>query len=346
MQEYKHFPVMLNEAVDALECKNGRLYIDATLGGGGYSGLILKRISPNGRLIAFDVDKDAIEAAGAKLKDYENLTIVNDSYTNIKKYLAENNIKEIDGGIVFDFGASTPQLTSASRGFSFLSNAKLDMRFNQSADFSAYDVINDYKEEELVRIFSEYGEERFSKRIAAKITEARKIKPVETTGELVDIIFKATPRIKSKIHPATRVFQAIRIEVNHELDNIENTLNDVLTLLGNNAILSVVTFHSLEDRIVKHLFKYYSKEWTAEQESRGLERYRSRQKYREQQRLQGLQRYQEQQRLRNIQTGQSFYNPPLLELINKKPVTASEDEIKINPPSRSAKLRIARRINK
>lgn len=309
MQEFKHYPVMLNEAVDALECKEGKLYIDGTLGGGGYSELILKRISPNGRLVSFDVDGFAIKASSERLKDYENLTIVNDSYTNIKKYLAENNIKEIDGGVVFDFGASTPQLTSKERGFSFMSDAKLDMRFNQGADFSAYDVINDYKEDELVRIFSEYGEERFSKRIAKKIVETRKIKRIETTKDLVDIIFEATPRIKSKIHPATRVFQAVRIEVNHELDNIKNTLNDVLTLLGNNAILSVVTFHSLEDRIVKQIFKHYSREWT---ESEGV----------------------------------FDYNPPLLELVNKKPITASEEEIKINPPSRSAKLRVARRINK
>ena len=309
MQEFKHYPVMLNEAVDALECQNGKLYIDGTLGGGGYSELILKRISPDGRLISFDVDKDAIKASSNRLKDYKNLTIVNSSYTNIKKYLAENNIKEIDGGVVFDFGASTPQLTTKERGFSFMSEAKLDMRFNQDADFSAYDVINDYKEDELVRIFSEYGEERFSKRIAKKIVEVRKQKSIETTKDLVDIIFEATPRIKSKIHPATRVFQAVRIEVNHELDNIKNTLNDVLTLLSNNAILSVVTFHSLEDRIVKQIFKRYSREWT---ESEGV----------------------------------FDYNPPLLELINKKPITASEEEIRINPPSRSAKLRIARRINK
>ncbi|MBQ8886777.1 MAG: 16S rRNA (cytosine(1402)-N(4))-methyltransferase RsmH [Candidatus Gastranaerophilales bacterium] len=309
MQEFKHYPVMLNEAVDALECKEGKLYIDGTLGGGGYSELILKRISPTGRLISFDVDRDAIQSSIERLKDYENLTIVNSSYTNIKKYLEENNIKEITGGVVFDFGASTPQLTSKERGFSFMSDAKLDMRFNQEADFSAYDVINDYKEDELVRIFSEYGEERFSKRIAKKIVETRRVKTIETTKDLVDIILEATPRIKSKIHPATRVFQAVRIEVNHELDNIKNTLNDVLTLLANNAILSVVTFHSLEDRIVKQIFKHYSREWT---ESEGV----------------------------------FDYNPPLLELINKKPITASEEEIKINPPSRSAKLRIARRINK
>ena len=309
MSGFYHYPVMLKEAVDALNCQNGKLYIDGTLGVGGYSELILQRISPDGHLISFDVDIDAINHSSEKLKDYKNLTIVNDSYTNIKKYLDKNNISEITGGIVFDFGASTPQLTSKERGFSFLNDSKLDMRFNQSADFSAYDVINDYKEEELVRIFSEYGEERFSKRIAKKIIEKRKIKKIETTKELVNIVFEATPRIKSKIHPATRVFQAIRIEVNHELDNIKNTLNEVLTLLSNDAIISVVTFHSLEDRIVKNIFRDYS---------RGCIK------------MEGVSDNQE----------------PMLELVVKKPLTATEEEVKENPPSRSAKLRIARRINK
>ncbi len=318
MGEYKHYPVMLNEAVNALECTDGKLYIDATLGGGSYSELILKKISPNGRLISFDVDIDAINFSKQKLKSYENLTIVNDSYTNIKKYLDENNIKEITGGIVFDLGASVPQLTSKERGFSFLSESKLDMRFNQFGDLSAYDVVNDYKEDELVRIFSEYGEERFSKRIAKKIVETRKNNKIETTKDLVNIIFEAAPRIKSKIHPATRVFQAIRIEVNHELDNIKNTLNDVLTLLSNNAILSIVTFHSLEDRIVKQFFKHYSKEWISPWGQEHAVIYPEAEKY----------------------------NPPLLELINKKPIQATEEEIKINPPSRSAKLRVAKRINK
>ncbi len=306
MEEFKHYPVMLNEAVNALNCTGGKLYIDATLGAGSYSELILEKISPNGRLISFDVDDCAIKYSRERLKHYKNLTIVHDSYTNIKKYLAENNINEISGGVVFDLGASTPQLTSKERGFSFLSDSKLDMRFNQQGDLSAFDVVNDYKESELVRIFSEYGEERFSKRIAKKIVEVRKTKTINTTKDLVNIIFEATPRIKSKIHPATRVFQAIRIEVNDELNNIKNTLNDVLTLLANDAILSVVTFHSLEDRIVKHFFKYYSKEWE-NQEGRVIE--------------------------------------PLLQLVNKKPITACEEEIKTNPPSRSAKLRVARRIN-
>lgn len=330
MQEFNHYPVMAKEAVEALNCENGKIYIDATLGGGGYSELILQKIAPDGKLFSFDVDIAAINTASERLKDYKNLTIVNDSYTNIKKYLDENNIKEITGGVVFDFGASTPQLTSKERGFSFLSNSKLDMRFNQSADFSAYDVINDYKEDKLVQIFSEYGEERFSKRIAKKIVETRKLKKIETTQELVNIILEATPRIKSKIHPATRVFQAIRIEVNHELDNIKNTLNEVLTLLSNNAILSVVTFHSLEDRIVKQIFKHYSKEWIDEQG--WLETVGSPIEYG--------------QRITQGKQGIIDYNAPLLELVNKKPYTPSEEEIKINPPSRSAKLRIAKRINK
>ena len=330
MQEFNHYPVMAKEAVEALNCENGKIYIDATLGGGGYSELILQKIAPDGRLFSFDVDIAAINASGERLKGYKNLTIVNDSYTNIKKYLDENNIKEITGGVVFDFGASTPQLTSKERGFSFLSDSKLDMRFNQSADFSAYDVVNDYREDKLVQIFSEYGEERFSKRIAKKIVETRRVKKIETTQELVNIIFEATPRIKSKIHPATRVFQAIRIEVNHELDNIKNTLNEVLTLLSNNAILSVVTFHSLEDRIVKQIFKHYSKEWTDEQgwpDTIGKP-------------------IEYGQRITQGKQGIIDYNAPILELINKKPYMPSEEEIKINPPSRSAKLRVAKRINK
>ena len=170
MQEFNHYPVMRNEAVDALGCQDGKIYIDATLGGGGYSELILQKISPSGKLLAFDVDINAVNASKERLKDYKNLTIINDSYTNIKKYLDEFKIDKITGGIVFDLGASTPQLTTADRGFSFMKDSKLDMRFNQEANFSAYDVINDYKEDELVRIFSEYGEERFSKRIAKRLS--------------------------------------------------------------------------------------------------------------------------------------------------------------------------------
>lgn len=307
--DFKHYTVMKNEAVDALECKNGLIYVDCTLGGGGHSELILKKIQPEGRLISFDVDDDAIAAASERLKDYENLTIVKNSYTNIKKVLHELGIEKITGGVLFDLGASYHQFNKAERGFSFTKAAPLDMRFNQDADFSAYDVVNTYSEEDLVRIFSEYGEERFSKRIAKAIIEQRRLKKLETTIELADLIKNCTPHIKSSIHPATRVFQAIRIEVNHELTNVKNTLNDVLDLLDVGAIISVISFHSLEDRIVKHLFKYHSQRCHCDKNQM-------------------------------ICT----CPPPKLELVNKKPITATEQEVKENPPSRSAKLRIARCI--
>ena len=309
MEEFKHYTVMKNEAVDALECKNGLVYVDCTLGGGGHSELILQRISPDGRLIAFDIDDDAIRAASERLKNYNNITIVKESYTNIKKALKNLGIEKITGGVLFDLGASYHQLTKAERGFSFMKEAPLDMRFDTNSDFTAYDVVNFYPEEDLVRIFSEYGEERFSKRIAKAITEARKNKKIETTLELSDLIIKSTPKIKSAVHPATRVFQAIRIEVNHELQNVKNTLNDVLDLLEFGAIISVISFHSLEDRIVKHLFKYHSQRCHCDKNQMICK-----------------------------------CPPPVLELVNKKPIMASAEEIIENPPSRSAKLRIARCI--
>lgn len=311
MTEFNHYTVMKKEAVDALECENGKIYIDCTLGGGGHSELILQRISPDGRLIAFDIDDDAINYSKEKLKDYENLTVVKNSYTDIKKVLGNLGIEKITGGVLFDLGASYHQLTKQERGFSFTKEAPLDMRFNQDAEFSAYDIVNTYSEDDLVRIFSEYGEEHFSKRIAREIVSKRKLKNITTTTELSDLIIGCTPHVKSKIHPATRVFQALRIEVNNELQNVKNTLTDILDLLGFGAIISVISFHSLEDRIVKQLFKYYSTRCHCDKT-------------------------------------QAICNcpPPVLELVNKKPITASEEEIKINPPSRSAKLRIARCIKR
>ena len=309
--EFKHYTVMKQEAVDALECRNGLIYVDCTLGGGGHSELILERIQPDGRLVAFDIDQDAIDAASDRLKAYKNnLTIVKTSYTNIKQTLASLNIPKITGGVLFDLGASYHQFNKAERGFSFSKEAPLDMRFNQEASLSAYDVVNGYSESELVRIFSEYGEERFSKRIAKKIVEERKVKKIETTIELADLIVNCTPHIKSSIHPATRVFQAIRIEVNQELTNVKNTLNDVLDLLDVGAIISVISFHSLEDRLVKNLFRYHSQKCHCEPNQMICK-----------------------------------CPPPKLELVNKKPIVASDEEIKVNPPSRSAKLRIARCIN-
>ena len=288
---------MAKEATEALNCTSGKIYVDATLGGGGYSSLILEKLGEKGKLLAFDVDEDAISFAGERLKNYKNLTIIKDSHVNVKKYLDEFNIKKIDGGIVYDFGASYYQLTDENRGFSFQKDSSLDMRFDKSSDFSAYEVVNTFKECDLVRIFSEYGEERFSKRIAKAIVEKRKKAPVRTTFELVNIILEATPRIKSKIHPATRVFQAIRIEVNKELENIKNSLENILPFLEQGAIISTVTFHSAEDRIVKNFFRENSEK-----------------------------------------TGGK------LKILTKKPICATEEEIKINPPSRSAKLRYAQVI--
>ena len=307
MDDFKHYTVMLNEAVDALECQDGKVYVDCTLGGGGHSELILKRISPNGRLIAFDIDNEAIAHARKRLKNYSNLTIVKSSYTNIKEELHKLGIEKITGGVILDLGASYHQLTKAERGFSFSKDAPLDMRFDMDSDFSAYDVVNNYSETDLVRIFSEYGEEHFSKRIAKKIVEIRRSKTIRTTKELADIVISATPRLKSHIHPATRVFQAIRIEVNDELKNVNFVLHDILDLLDKGGIISVISFHSLEDRIVKQFFKFESQKCRCNDMI-------------------------------------CKCPPPKIELVNRKPIMASEKEISENPPSRSAKLRVVRAI--
>ena len=307
MDDFKHYTVMLNEAVDALECTNGKIYVDCTLGGGGHSELILKRIQPDGKLISFDIDEEAINHSKERLKGYKNLTIVKSSYINIKSELKKLGIDKITGGVIIDLGASYHQLTKAERGFSFSKDAPLDMRFDTDSDFSAYDVVNTYKEDDLVRIFSEYGEERFSKRIARKIVEERAKKKIKTTSELANLIVSATPKIKTSIHPATRVFQAIRIEVNNELKNVNIVLNNILDLLEVGGIISVLSFHSLEDRIVKKFFKYESSKCRCNELI-------------------------------------CKCSPPRLEMVNKKPIVATEEEVRENPPSRSAKLRIARRI--
>ena len=306
MGEFNHYTVMKKEAVDILNCRDGLIYVDATLGGGGHSEEILKRI-PNGQLFSFDIDDEAISSASERLKSYKNLTIIKNSYTNIKEELQKRNINKITGGVIFDLGASYNQLTSATRGFSFSKEAKLDMRFNLDSDLTAYDIVNNYKEADLVRIFSEYGEERFSKRIAARIIQERRIRPISTTTELANLIISSTPKIKTHIHPATRVFQALRIEVNGELKNINYTLKYLLDMLDYNAIISVISFHSIEDRIVKKLFKFESQKCRCNNPI-------------------------------------CTCDPPKIELINRKPITAGEDELRENPPSRSAKLRAVRCI--
>ena len=304
---FNHYTVMKQEVVDSLNCYNSdKIFVDCTLGGGGHSEEILKRISKEGRLISFDVDDDAIAHASNRLKDYKNITIVKGSYADLDIHLKNLGIGKITGGIIFDLGASYHQLTCASRGFSFMKDAPLDMRFNQDQEKTAQDVINKYSEKDLIEIFSKYGEERFSKRIAKAIVQNR---PINTTLQLADLIKNSTPNIKSKIHPATRVFQALRIEVNQELLNFENTLKKALNLMDVDAIISLLSFHSLEDRLAKTFLKSYSSSCRCE---------------------------------KNVM--QCACGGKILELINKKPIIASEEEIKINPPSRSAKLRIAKKI--
>lgn len=305
--EFNHYTVMKEEAVEMLQItqeRKDKIYVDATLGGGGHSELILQKLSEKGQLYSFDVDNDAINFAKNRLKNYKNLTIIKNSYINITETLQKFGIDKITGGVIFDLGASYHQLTTQERGFSFTKEASLDMRFDTNATKTAYEVVNKYKEEDLVKIFSEYGEERFSKRIAKKITERRKISPIKTTTELANLIIEATPKIKSRIHPATRVFQAIRIEVNSELTNVKQILEKLMPILDKGATISVISFHSLEDRIVKRIFREYSR---ANQNENSI--------------------------------GDGIYNEPKLKLLVKKPLTACDEEIKENPPSRSAKLR-------
>ena len=235
--------------------KNG-VYVDCTLGGGGHSSEILKRI-PNGHLYAFDQDSFAINTADEKLKKIaSNYTLINENFVNIKVALEEENVYGVDG-ILYDLGVSSFQLDIPERGFSYRFDGPLDMRMDQTAELDAYTVVNTYDEKSLVRILFEYGEEKFARLIARKIVSEREKKPIETTLELVEIIKKALPAsvLRNSSHPAKQTFQAIRIEVNHELDILKKALEDGLSLLNKNGRMVVITFHSLEDRIVKKLFK-------------------------------------------------------------------------------------------
>lgn len=248
--EFVHKSVLFDEAIKALDLNENRIIVDGTAGGGGHSGEIAKRAK---RVISIDQDPDAITVLNERLGDKENVTIVHDNYSNIKNIISNLNIEKIDG-LLLDLGVSSFQLDTAERGFSFHKDAPLDMRMSKSG-LSAYDVVNNYDERQLADIIYRYGEEKFSRRIAANIVKARAEKPIETTFELVDIIKSSMPQKAMRdAHPARRTFQAIRIEVNAELDVLKSTLEDAFDILAPGGRIAIITFHSLEDRIVKEQF--------------------------------------------------------------------------------------------
>ena len=255
--EFKHKSVLLEETVDSLNVKPGGIYVDGTLGGGGHSLEICKRLNGQGRLIGIDQDQDAINAATKRLEEYKDLvTIVRSNYEEIADVLRSLDIESVDG-IVLDLGVSSYQLDDAERGFSYMADAPLDMRMDQRNSKTAKDIVNEYSEMELYRVIRDYGEDKFAKNIAKNIVKAREEKEIETTFELRDIIEKSIPK-KFKVkggHPAKRTFQAIRIELNRELDVLQGTIDTMIELLNDEGRLSIITFHSLEDRIVKSRFK-------------------------------------------------------------------------------------------
>ncbi|MBQ4526883.1 MAG: 16S rRNA (cytosine(1402)-N(4))-methyltransferase RsmH [Clostridia bacterium] len=309
--EFKHISVLLNEAVDGLNINPDGVYVDGTLGGGGHSYEILSKLSQNGRLIGIDRDMEAIDAASKRLSMFCNVSYVHSNYNEIKNILHDIHIDKIDGALI-DLGVSSYQLDCAERGFSYMEDAPLDMRMDKETAFSAYDVINDYSPEELTRIFYEYGEERFSKRIAELICESRKKAPICTTLELVEIIKKAIPeRFRQKgSHPAKRIFQAVRIEVNSELEPLRQALEDFFESLAPGGRLCVITFHSLEDRIVKQTFASFAKGCTCPKD------------------------------FPICVCG----NTPKAKIITSKPILPSAEEIAYNKRSKSAKLRICEKM--
>ena len=254
--EFKHISVLLNECIEGLNIKEDGIYVDGTLGGAGHSSEIIKNLCERGRLIGIDQDKDALKAAKEKLKDYNNVTFVHSNFYNIENILHDLNIAGVDG-ILMDLGVSSYQLDNGERGFSYMQDAPLDMRMNRENSFSAYDVVNDYSEEELYRIIRDYGEEKFAKRIANFIVNKRSEKNIETTLELVEIIKDAIPAKARREgpHPAKRTFQAIRIEVNSELSILNKAIEDGVNKLNSGGRMAIITFHSLEDRIVKNKFR-------------------------------------------------------------------------------------------
>ena len=313
--EFHHVTVLLHETIDYLDVKPDGIYVDATLGGAGHSEYLLSKLSSKGHLYAFDQDAAAIEHAKKRLASYIEkgmVTFIQDNFRYLKLRLGELGVEEIDG-ICYDLGVSSPQLDERERGFSYKQDAPLDMRMNRHASLSAYQVVNDYDYHDLVRIFFKYGEDKFSKQIARKIEQARQVKPIETTTELADIIKSAKPakELKKKGHPAKQIFQAIRIEVNDELGAADESIQQAIDLLAVDGRISVITFHSLEDRLTKQLFKEAS---TVE-----------------------------------VPKGLPFIPDdlkPKLELVHRKPILPSVEELKQNNRAHSAKLRVARKVHK
>lgn len=256
--KFEHVSVLPQEVIAGLNIKPDGTYVDCTLGGAGHASRIAEKLNENGHLIGIDQDDDAIEAASSRLKPYKcKIDIVHSNFKNLEQVLKDLQIEFVDG-FLFDLGVSSYQLDEADRGFSYMHDAPLDMRMDKTGKFSAYDVVNGYDEEKLNYIFKTYGEERWSKRIAQFIVEYRRENPIETTGQLVDIIRRAIPaavRKKATGHPAKRIFQAIRIEVNNELGILEDTFRTAVSHLNSGGRIAVITFHSLEDRITKNVFK-------------------------------------------------------------------------------------------
>ncbi|GEL66070.1 16S rRNA (cytosine(1402)-N(4))-methyltransferase RsmH [Marinilactibacillus psychrotolerans] len=309
--EFNHETVLLREATEGLNIKPDGIYVDCTLGGAGHAALILEQLSDEGHLYAFDQDSTAIEHAKILLKDQvtkKKITFIQSNFRYLKESLNELSVSKVDG-ILYDLGVSSPQLDNAERGFSYHQDAVLDMRMNRDQELSAHDVVNKWEYSDLVRIFFRYGEEKFSKQIARKIEAHRETQPINTTQELVNIIKEAIPAPARRKggHPAKRVFQAIRIAVNDELTSVEESLEQAVGLLTLEGRISVITFHSLEDRIVKQIFREYSK-------------------------------------LPDVPRGLPVmpdFKKPALKLVNRKPILPSEEELEHNNRSRSAKLRIA-----
>ena len=309
--EFKHVSVLLNECLDALNIKDDGIYVDCTLGGAGHSSHILQRLSKDGLLVGIDQDTDALKAAGERLKEYENKKLVHNNFHNIDSILEELDIPKVDG-ILMDLGVSSYQLDEGERGFSYMKDAPLDMRMNRDREFSAYDVVNSYSMEDLWRIIRDYGEEKFAKRVAEFIVNRREEKPIETTLELVDIIKAAIPAKARREgpHPAKRTFQAIRIEVNGELEILNKAIEDGVNRLNKGGRMAIITFHSLEDRIVKLKFR----------------------------------------ELANPCTCPKVFpicvcgKKPLVKLISRKAIDPSKEEVEENPRSRSAKLRVIERF--